>query len=459
MATAFSGAGASIFTTTSGAKSAAIAAAAAGDILVVVVALSGDTTIPNVTDDQGGLYHEVSGGARNNASADKLWVFFRSSFLPTTASTNITMTPAAGTDTGGGFTAYRLTGMLRPGKDGRRQLAVQENQAAGTPAPAFSSVALTGNSILGAVLNLTNPATMTPPAVPVMTEKHDLGYLTPTEGLEVATADSGFTGTTITWGSASATGFSSAIIETDGSAATPPRGRNTKIIRARTQPRRAGHVIAPRPAGLAVVTVAPVVAPPRPTLVIAHARTRARGGVIIAPRAPSTLPPAFAKPPLPRVVLTQQHRSQHPGHVTTPRPSGLAIVVVVSSATPPRPTVVLAHPGARPHGSGHVVTAARSGLLVVTMPPRPTVVSPHGAPLRRHGAVAAPRPVGLASVIIVPANTPVPRGYVVLAHSRRPHARGGEVVAIRSQALYGVATVTGYHSAYIPGRVNFNTPR
>lgn len=222
---AFAGAGASAYTTVAGNKtSGAISTAAAGDLLVAVVVLSGTTAAPTVSDSQGGSYVEVTGGgALKLSSVDAMRVFVATALLPATASTTLTMTSPGG-DTGGGLTCYRVTGMSRSGLLAVRQAAKQQNHAAGTPGPAFGVAALTGNSILGAVFNDTNPATMTAPTTPAMTEKHDLGYATPANGLEVVTLDSGFTGTTITWGSASATEFGSIIVELDASAApaAPP---------------------------------------------------------------------------------------------------------------------------------------------------------------------------------------------------------------------------------------------
>lgn len=217
--TAFAGAGGQLVNTTAGNKAVTLAGATAGDQLVVVVVLTGATTTPTVTDDNGsGTYTEVSGGGFfKAASADKVWIFVRNALVPATASTIITMTSPGG-DTGGGLLVYRLTGMTRVGAAAVRQIAGQSNQAAaGTPAPVFAAAPLTGNSLIGAVFNATNVATLTPPTG--WTEKHDTGYATPTTGIETATIDSGFTSTTVTWGSTSASAFASIAAEMDASAA------------------------------------------------------------------------------------------------------------------------------------------------------------------------------------------------------------------------------------------------
>jgi hypothetical protein len=216
MATSFAGAGGSNDSTTSGVKAVTLAGATIGDLLVVPVSVTGTTLLPTVTDDNSsGTYTEITGGVLSNTSADKQWIFVRNSLVPATASTIVTMTPSG--DTGGGLQVYRLTGMSRVGAAAVRQFAIQQNQAAATPAPVLGVAALTTNSLIGAIHNGASPATMTPPAS--WTEKHDVGYATPTKGKETATIDSGFTGTTVTWGSASSAEFSSVGVEMDGSAA------------------------------------------------------------------------------------------------------------------------------------------------------------------------------------------------------------------------------------------------
>lgn len=202
-------------------KTATLTAATAGDLIVIVCAYTGQTAAPVITDDQSGTYTEVLGGALKNASADAAWIFIRDALLPATQSTIVSAARAS--TTGGGMVIFRVSGMTRVGTDAVRNWATtpqrgkQENQAAsGTPAPALPAAALTGNPTLGFVFNATNPATLTPNAS--WTEKADIGYNTPTTGLEVVGRDSGFTGTTVTWGGTSGSAFASAIIELDSSA-------------------------------------------------------------------------------------------------------------------------------------------------------------------------------------------------------------------------------------------------
>lgn len=205
--------GTATFSTASGTKTVT-ATPAVGDLIVIYTAHTGNTSAATPTDDQGGVYQEVTAAASVKVtSADQLRCFIRTQLIPAAVSTIFTHAP--GTSTGGGLAVHKVTGMGRVGAAAARQAAVQNNQAAATPAPAYGSSALTGNAHIGAIFNGTNPATMTAPAS--WTERTDVGYATPTSGLETASRDSGFTGTTVTWGSASGSAFCSSIVELDNS--------------------------------------------------------------------------------------------------------------------------------------------------------------------------------------------------------------------------------------------------
>ena len=118
---------------------------------------------------------------------------------------------------------YSVAGMLRTGPSGAvRQAAKQDNQAAATPAPAFTANALTGNPCYGAIFNATSPAGLAPPTGWTENASADHGQSSPTCGQESAYIDSGFTGTTVTWGSASASAFCSLICELDTTAPDAP---------------------------------------------------------------------------------------------------------------------------------------------------------------------------------------------------------------------------------------------
>lgn len=192
------------------------------DLLIVIIAASETVTDPAasaLTSSVGLTFSQIT-RATYRTSLDSLYMFV-SNTLVTAAqaiSQTVTFTPAD-TASGTNISVVSVTGMKRSGLNAIRQFAQQINQAAGTPAPAFALAALTANAAVGAVGNNTNPATMTPPAG--WTENGDLGYITPTTGLEHASINSGFTGTTVTWGSASGSTFASIIVELNTSEKDP----------------------------------------------------------------------------------------------------------------------------------------------------------------------------------------------------------------------------------------------
>jgi hypothetical protein len=120
--------------------------------------------------------------------------------------------------------------MLRSGPSAVRQTAVEQNQGAATPGPAFTTAALTENLTLGYVFNASNPAAVTEPTG--WTERRDNGYNSPTTGFETVSRNSGFTGTTVTWGSGSATAFCSIIVELDSNGPIVFRSRQLDQILA-----------------------------------------------------------------------------------------------------------------------------------------------------------------------------------------------------------------------------------
>ena len=203
-----------IWNTTSGNKTASITPAV-GDLLVVLFHESAQTTVGTIADDQGGTYTVILSALRA-ASADYLAVAVRDQLVSSAVAHAVTMT-AGGTDTGGGLEVMRFSGMSRAGASAARQSAKQDNQAAGgTPAPVFSLAPLTTNPIIAFVVNgATAAPTETEPAGFV--ERQDLQYISPNRGFESATADSGITSTTITWGAASGTAFGDIVVELDAS--------------------------------------------------------------------------------------------------------------------------------------------------------------------------------------------------------------------------------------------------
>ncbi len=188
-------------------------ATAANDLLVVFVVATATVAAGGCSDNGGGTYTKITSSTKN-ASADTLYLFVANQLDPGSATRTVTFTSTGDAATGAVIIVLRVAGMSKTGTAAVRQTAVQNNQASGTtPAPAFAASVLTGNPTVGFVGNATNPATMTPPAG--WTEQGDVGYATPTTGGEGVSRDSGFSGTTITWGGTSGSAFGDIVAELD----------------------------------------------------------------------------------------------------------------------------------------------------------------------------------------------------------------------------------------------------
>ena len=194
---------------------------ALNDLLVVFV--HGRETLDRpavVTDSQSGTYTQIlaldSGSAINT-----MYLFIRDSLAPNT-SMAVTFDCTGDAASAVIVLVLRVSGMTNTGSSASLQTANQTLQSGGTtPAPAFSSSALTGNPTLGFVANHSSPAALTPPTN--WTERADVGVGGPGTGGEDVSRDSGFTGTTITWGSTSGSVFGDIIVELDSSGAAARR--------------------------------------------------------------------------------------------------------------------------------------------------------------------------------------------------------------------------------------------
>jgi hypothetical protein len=212
--------GTATFTTATGTKTV-VATPAVGDLIVIVTGHSGNTSAATPTDDNSsGAYTRIT-SALAQAGVDTLGIHIRTALIGAAVST--TFTHAPGTSTGGGLAVFKVTGMQKTGASAARASAKQDNQAAGgTPTPVLAQAALTTNALIAAVLNATSPATLTPRASPAWTERTDVGYSTPTTGLEAMSINSGETGTSIAWGGTSASAFGSLVVELDANQSLTP---------------------------------------------------------------------------------------------------------------------------------------------------------------------------------------------------------------------------------------------
>ena len=203
------------FSTASGTKTVT-ATPAVGDLIVIITAHTGNTSTTAPTDNNagGGGTYTIVNTAVKATSADTMKVWVRDNLI--TSATSTVFTHAPGTSTGCGLVVIDCQGGDKAGLSAIVQSAIQSNQAAGgTPAPVFASAVNTQNAVIGAVFNASNPAALTPRTN--FTELFDSGYNTPATGLEVMSDNSGETGTTMTWGSTSASAYASLVVEIEAS--------------------------------------------------------------------------------------------------------------------------------------------------------------------------------------------------------------------------------------------------
>ena len=214
----------STWTTQAGNKSVTMTPAV-GDLLLVICGNSGRTTAqpPTVTCDVQGItftqFTGTNGSYTKNTSADSGWVFISDSLCTAASSTIVTMNQSG--DSGGGLAVWAVTGMSIAGEAAIRQCGKQDNQASGTPAPAFGVAALTTNPVFGWVHTGTNGSANS--AIPSgwAAEDADSGYNTPPNGRQCCHRNSGETNTTITFGAVAPSAFGAIVVELDASAPTP----------------------------------------------------------------------------------------------------------------------------------------------------------------------------------------------------------------------------------------------
>lgn len=213
--------GTQTFTTAAGSKTVT-ATPAVGDLLIIITAHTGVGSSDLPTDNQGGTYSLIAQSTWGTNGTGRMVLFVRNSLVSSAVSTIFTHDPTpSGTSTGGGLAVLKVTGMSKSGTGAiRASTGAATFAAAATPAPILSNVPLTANPVIAAMWNATSPAGMTPRTG--YTELVDVGYGTPTTGLEIMSRDSGETSATITWGSASASAGGSLVAELDASTLSFP---------------------------------------------------------------------------------------------------------------------------------------------------------------------------------------------------------------------------------------------
>jgi hypothetical protein len=205
---------------------------ALNDLLVVLVATSGSvepTAAGSVSDDRGGTYYKA--GFANRSGTASVYIFVRNQLVASAVGHILTFTCGGDAATGCCILVYRVSGMTRAGSIAVKQIATQSNLGAGgTPTVTFGSACLTSNPVIGTVGSSVNPVTVTPPSGFTEPAGFDTGTTTPTQSIEGCHINSGFTSTTVTWGSTSAGSSGSVAVELD-TTLPPIGGRQAVKIR------------------------------------------------------------------------------------------------------------------------------------------------------------------------------------------------------------------------------------
>lgn len=180
-----------------------------GDLLFVFCTANGNTNAaPTCSDGNTGGTYSLLFTALKNSSTDIISCFVRNAVVPNTTSTTVTV--AIGAHTATEIVVVAVSGATAAGTAAVVQTATQANQAAATtPAPVFAATTALQNLCLGIIGNGTNPAGTTTPSG--WTRQQNVGQTAC--GLSVHTRDSGFNGTTVTFGGTSASAFASGVVE------------------------------------------------------------------------------------------------------------------------------------------------------------------------------------------------------------------------------------------------------
>ncbi len=191
---------------------------AAGALVVVFATLRACTnTVATCTDNRGGTYTLVKSALFNTNESILLC------FVKNQAALNLSTvaTVLSGPNNSGALEAIWFDANARFGSSAVRSSGSEANKTTETPAPALNQSCLTGNVTVGAIGCSTAAPNVTEPTS--WLESNDASIATPDAGLETVIRNSGFTGTTVTWGStvgAGAGAFASIILELDGSTPT-----------------------------------------------------------------------------------------------------------------------------------------------------------------------------------------------------------------------------------------------
>jgi hypothetical protein len=190
----------------------------AGSLQVVVTAARTTTdTAPTLSNSTGLTFTRGSTVATfPTVVGNALAVFVANALTSNVSSQTVTLSHAGDEAAGSVIAVLEVTGMTKTGSAAILKIGADNDRGAGnTLAMAMGGAVITGNPTIAAAINSSNPAALTAPSG--WTELVDTGFATPNGGLQVSSRDSGFTGSTITYGSALADNGAGLAIELDAS--------------------------------------------------------------------------------------------------------------------------------------------------------------------------------------------------------------------------------------------------
>ena len=191
------------------------------DLLVVIVqaaaSVSGSAEVPTAS--ANGITFVKALQMTYASGANSLDIYIAEQLVPASpVSMTVSWAPADAA-TGTVIDVVSVSGMSRTGTSAIRQTGSGFGGATTTPSVGFGAACLTGNPVILAVANGTNPVgTSTPTSWTSINST--VAYSTPTTGYQGCRRDSGFTGSSVSWNSTSASIWGAVGIELDTSAAS-----------------------------------------------------------------------------------------------------------------------------------------------------------------------------------------------------------------------------------------------
>lgn len=213
--------GTEVINTTGGTSTTQTSTPAVNDLIAVVVfASAAANKVASVTDNNSsGTYTKV--GEVDLSTTHTVGIFVRDALIASASSTIFTAN-YTGTATGGGLCPFSISGMSKTGATAIRQSNTATGLAGTTPTVVLGAAALTSNPLLGAGGRVSNPPAWTARSSPAYTEAFDVGYNSPSSGVEAMFISSGETASSIAWGATTPGDWHAIVAEFDSSAAATP---------------------------------------------------------------------------------------------------------------------------------------------------------------------------------------------------------------------------------------------